>query len=111
MRLMNVGETKMFYCVELGFFIRIYRSTKTTYAVAKLRLGDVKAHSLDFCHAFTMTNNAKLNLNGVIKAAIDHCVLPLVVNDDRGYEVIPIADSSSSISKNPWPLGRLTTTA
>lgn len=111
MRLMNVGETKMFYCVELGFFIRIYRSAKTTYAVAKLRLGDVRDHSLVFCHAFTMTNNAKLNLNGVIKAAIDHCVLPLVVKDDRGYEVIPIADSTSSMAKNPWPLGKPDTKA
>lgn len=106
MRLLNVGETKMFYCTELGFFIRIVRSTKTVYGVTKLRLGDVRDHSLNFCHAFTMTNNAKLNLNGVIKAAIDHCVLPLVVKDDRGYEVIPIADSTSSMSKNPWPLGK-----
>lgn len=111
MRLMNVGETKMFYCVELGFFIRIYRSAKTTYGVAKLRLGDVRNHSLSFCHAFTMTNNAKLNLNGVIKAAIDYCVLPLVVKDDRGYDVIPIVDSDSSMAKNPWPLGKPDTKA
>lgn len=102
MRLMNVGETKMFYCTELGIFISISRSTKTSYSVVKYRLDDVNGPSLRFCHAFPLNNNVKRSLKGIIKAAIDYCVLPWVVKDKRGYEVIPIADSSSS--KNPWPL-------
>ena len=102
MCLMNVGETQMFYCTELGIFISIRRFEPTSYAVLKFRLADVKGPSLRFCQAFTLSHNAKRSLTGVIKAAIDHCVLPMVVNDKRGYNVIPIEDSASS--KNPWPL-------
>lgn len=111
MRLIDVGESKMFYCTELGFFITIRRFEQTSYSVVKYRLGDASEPSLRFCQAFALSNKSKRNLNGVIKAAIDHCVLPMVVKDDRGYEVIPIADSNSSMSKNPWPLGQPDTKA
>ena len=104
MRLMNVGETKMFYCTELGIFISISRSTQTSYSVVKYRLDDVNGPSLRFCHAFPLNNNVKRSLKEVIKAAIDYCVLPWVVKDKRGYEVIPIVVLDSSMSKKPWPL-------
>lgn len=105
MRLMNVGETQMFYCVELGMFITIRRFEQNSYSVVKYRLGDVNEPSLRFCHAFAISNKAKRSLKGVIKAAIDHCVLPMVVKDKRGYEVIPIEDWASNEGKHPWPLG------
>ena len=92
---MKVDETAIFYCVSLGFFLRVTRVEANRYYFVRhyLKPGDWGA-TVEHAHSFPLEVPAKSRLDTVIKKGIDYSILPLQTVSKDAYKYIRIFKGS-----------------
>lgn len=88
---MKVNETAIFYCMSLGFFLRITRFDDNRYHIDRHYLKPSGwGATVEHAHFFPLDVPAKSRLDTVIKKAIDYSILPLKTVSKDAYKYIRI---------------------